>query len=52
MAKMSKAQARKRMVECQNKILATMESGHLSASMQDALWKIRKQLINIEAKLK
>jgi len=52
MAKMTKAAARRRMVECQKKVLAVMETNYLTSASLDTLWKIRKQLMHIETKLK
>jgi hypothetical protein len=52
MARMSKAQARKRMVECQNKILKVMESDHFTSSQLDKLWKMYKDFQFLESKLK
>jgi len=52
MAKLTKAQTRKRMVECQNKILKAMESGHFTSAQLDDLWKMYKKFQFLESKLK
>jgi len=52
MVRLTKAQTRRRMVECQNKILKAMESGHFTTSQLDDLWKIYKKLQFLESKLK
>lgn len=52
MAKLTKAQTRRRMVECQNKILKAMDSGHFTSSQLDDLWKMYKKFQFLESKLK
>ena len=50
--KMTKAQTRKRLVECQNKILKCMESGQFTSAQLDDLWKMYKKFQFLESKLK